>query len=346
MKKIIIILSLLLVVSVTVFVLDYRLNNREYLITKKNPPIIGLAVGGMKEERWAKDQDEFVRQAEELGAIVNVKSANQDNDTQASQIENFVSQGIKTIVVIPVDSDKIAPAIKKAKDAGAKVIAYDHLANNVDLDLYVSFDNKEVGRLEAAGLTFLKPKGHYAYIGGPAYDNNSSLLRQGSAREMAPRIKNGDITLVLNAAAASWEPEEAYNIIKRYLETGGQLDAVIAANDGLASGVRNALKTVDPENRILISGQDAELSACQRIVTGAQTVTVYKKIDQLADQAAEAAVKLANNQTVATTETINNGQANIPAILIEPIMVNKDNMMSTVIKDGFHAYSDVYQSQN
>jgi len=344
MRKIIIIFSLLLIVSVSVFVLDYRLNNQQNLIAKKNPIIIGLSLGNTKEERWPKDRDFFVKRAQELGAIVNITSA--DNiDTQISQIENLISQGVKVIVVIPADSEKIAPEIKKAKAAGVKIIAYDRLIKSTDVDLYISFDNEKVGRLEASGLVALAPQGKYAYIGGPTSDNNSALLKKGTMAELNnPKIKSGDIKLVINTAANSWEPEEAYNIIKKYLNSGGALDAVIASNDGLASGVRKALKEKDPDNKVLISGQDAELSACQRIIAGTQTTTVYKQIDLLADKAAEIAVALAQGKMPVTNQTVNNGQADIPEILIEPILVNKDNMIETIVKDGFHTYEDIYQN--
>jgi len=343
MRKIIIIFSLLLIVSVSIFVLDYRLNNQQNLITKKNPIIIGLSLGSTKEERWSKDRDFFVKKAQELGAIVNITVAD-DIDTQTSQIENLISQGVKVIVIVPADSEKIAPVIKRAKAAGVKIIAYDRLIKNANIDLYISFDNEKVGQLEASGLIALAPQGKYAYIGGPTSDNNSALLKKGTMIELSPKINSGDIKLVVNATAGSWEPEEAYNIIKKYLAGGGALDAVVASNDGLAAGVRKALKEKDPDNKILISGQDAELSACQRIVAGTQTTTVYKQIDLLADKAAEMAVALAQEKTPDTSQIVNNGQDNIPEILIEPILVNKNNIIETIIKDGFHAYEDVYQN--
>ena len=343
MRKIIIIFSLLLIVSVSIFVLDYRLNNQQNLIAKKNPIIIGLSLGNIKEERWSKDRDFFVKRAQELGAIVNITAAD-DVDTQISQIENLISQGVKVIVIVPADSKKIAPVIKKAKAAGVKIIAYDRLIKDADIDLYISFDNEKVGQLEASGLITLAPQGNYAYISGPTSDNNSALLKKGAMTELSPKITSGDIKLVVNATANSWEPEEAYNIIKKYLAGGGALDAVVASNDGLAAGVRKALKEKDPDNKILISGQDAELSACQRIVTGTQTTTVYKQIDLLANKAAEMAIAMAQGKTLQTNQTINNGQDDIPEILIEPILVDKNNIVETIVKDGFHTYEEIYQN--
>jgi len=342
MRKIIIILSLVLIVSASIFALDYRLNSQQNLITKKNPIIIGFSLGVTKEERWFKDRDAFIKKAQELGAIVNVTLADQDVSLQISQIENLISQGVKVIIIVPANSERIAPVVEKAKAAGVKIIAYDRLIRNTNIDMYISFDNEKVGQLEADGLLSLAPQGKYAYIGGPVSDNNSLLLRKGTISELKPKIDSGDIELVIDEAAGSWEPEEAYNIIKKYLETGGTLNAIIAGNDGLAFGARQALKEKDPNNKILISGQDAELSACQRIVAGTQTATVYKQIDLLAAKAAEIAVLMAQGETPETSQTINNGWANIPEILIKPILVNKDNMIETIIKDGFHTYDDIY----
>ena len=265
-------------------------------------------MGAIREERWFKDRDLFIQKAQELGAEVIVSLSDYDSAEQVSQIENLVSQGASVIVIIPSDSEKIGPAIEKANQDGVKVIAYDRLIKNSNVDLYISFDNVKVGELEAESVLSVVNKGKFAYIGGSSTDNNSFLLKEGTMNVLDKKIKNGDIKLVVDEFTLDWKPEEAYKTMKKYLDSGQTIDAVIAANDGTASGVIRALKEKGLDGKIPVSGQDAELSATQRIVAGTQTSTVYKPINSLAFKAAEVAVAMANGQTPEATGYINNGE--------------------------------------
>jgi D-xylose transport system substrate-binding protein len=244
---------------------------------------------------------------------------------------------------VPADSEKIAPVIAEAHAAGAKVIAYDRLIKNSDLDTYISFDNVKVGQLEAQSVVDKVSKGNFAYIGGSPTDNNAFLVKQGSMVILDPLVKSGAIKLVINQFMDNWDPTQAYKTIKDYLATGKTIDAIVAANDGTAFGSIQALQEKGLAGKIPVSGQDADLAACQRIVAGTQTATVYKPIKSLADKAAEMAVDLAKGKTPETNNKVNNGKIDVPSFLLDPVIVNKENMMDTVIKDGFHSYSEVYQ---
>lgn len=345
MKKILIVLILLITfVLVSIYVLNYSLGKKEKSLIKDRPALIGFSMGTTREERWFKDRDFFIQKAQELGAVVSVTLSDYDADKQSTQIENLISQGVDVIVIIPSDSEKIAPAIEKAKQAGVKVIAYDRLIKNSDIDLYISFDNVRVGELQAESILALVNHGNFAYIGGSPTDNNASLLKQGTMDVLNDKIQNGEINLVINKFTPDWKPEEAYKSINDYLDSGKTLDAVIAANDGTASGVIEALKKKGLDGKIPVSGQDAELSATQRIIAGTQTSTVYKPINALAYKAAELAVAMAYGETPETTSLTNNGKIMVPSYFLNPIIVNKDNMMDSIIKDGFHTYEEVYKS--
>jgi D-xylose transport system substrate-binding protein len=311
-----------------------------------NEPLIGFSLGVLREDRWVTDRADFIEKAQQLGATVIDTSTDYDVATQISQIENLITQGVKVLVIVPADSDKIAPVIAEAKKAGVKVIAYDRLINNSDIDFYVSYDNVKVGELEAQGVLAVKDKGNFAYIGGAPTDNNALLVQQGSMSVLDPKIKSGDIKLVLNQLTPNWDPTIAYQTMKTYLATGGPLDAVVAANDGTAFGVIQALKEKGLAGKIPVSGQDAELSACQQIVQGTQTMTVYKPLQNEAYAAAEIAVAMANGQSVDayTNATTSNGQVAVPSDLLSPEAVDKSNMMDTVIKDSFHTYAEVYSA--
>jgi len=306
---------------------------------------IGFALGDLREERWQKDRDLFVEAAKKLGAYVQVVSANSDAELQNTQVENLISQGVNIIVIAPYDSEKIASVVALAHKSNIKVIAYDRLIKNSDVDFYVSFDNVKVGKMEAQGVVEVKKSGNFAYIGGAPTDNNASLLKQGSMEVLSPFIKSGSIKLVVDKFTTDWKPEVAYNTIKQYLASGGKLDAVVAANDGTAFGAIRALKEYNLDGKIPVSGQDAELSACQRVVEGTQTLTVYKPIPALAAKAVEIAVAMTKGEEPVSNAVTNNGKIDVKSYYLDPIMVTKGNMDETVVKDGFHSKIQIYQSK-
>ena len=345
MKKIIIIIIILAALVLgSIYFLNHLLVAKQISLTAKKPVLIGFSLGTTREERWFQDRDLFVQKAQELGATVIVTLSDYDVAQQTTQIENLISQGVSVIVIIPSDSEKIAPAIAEAKQAGVKVIAYDRLIKNSDVDLYISFDNVKVGELQAQSILDVAGRGKFAYIGGAPTDNNSALLKEGAMNILDPKIKSGEVSLVVDEFMTDWKPEEAYKTIKTYLDSGKSLDAVVAANDGTASGVIQALQEKGLAGKIPVSGQDAELSATQRIIAGTQTSTVYKPISSLAYKAAEIAVNMANGQAPETNNSIDNGKIQVPSYFIEPTIVNKENMTQTIIKDGFHTYNEVYNS--
>jgi D-xylose transport system substrate-binding protein len=304
---------------------------------------IGFSMGTLKEERWQKDAGHFTDRAKELGAVVDVMYSGEDSALQISQAENLILQGAKALVVVPQDAAAAAVIVEKAHAAGVKVIAYDRMITGSDLDLYISFDSRKVGEIQASEVVKKVAKGNVAYIGGSPTDNNAYLLKEGSMAILDPLVKKGDMTIVVDAFSPGWSPEEAYKTIKTYLATGKKLDAVVAANDGTASGVIRALAERGLAGKVPVSGQDADLTACQRVVEGTQTVTVYKPLKDLAYKAAEAAVALAEGRTVETNGTLNNGKIDVPAYFLDLVAVTKDNMESFITTYGFHTREEVFK---
>lgn len=313
-------------------------------VSSEGETVIGLSMGTLREDRWIRDAEMFIEKAKELGAAVNVLFANNDSQLQISQLQNLILQGVDVLVVVPQDAEGAAVIVEKAHKEGIKVVAYDRLIRNCDLDFYISFDSVKVGELEAKGVLGVVDKGKFAYIGGSEKDNNAFLLKEGTMRLLEPRIQSGDISLVVDKFTPDWKPEEAYKTMRDYLKANKTIDAVVAANDGTAFGVIQALKEYGLAGKVPVSGQDAELGACQRVVEGIQTVTVYKPLRLLAHRAAEIAVALAKGEEAESNGKINNGQIDVSAYLIEPITVNKDNMMEVIIKDGFYTYEEVYKT--
>jgi D-xylose transport system substrate-binding protein len=306
---------------------------------------IGFSVSDLTLERWQHDRDIFVKQAEKLGAEVLVQSANGDSEKQLSQIQNMLSQGIDVLVIVPVNTDALSPVVEQAKREGVKVLAYDRLIMNADVDAYVSFDNVRVGEMQAEYLVKKVPKGNYFLLGGSPTDNNAKMFREGQMHILQPLIDKGDIKIVGDQWAKDWQASEAMRIMENALTANkNKIDAVVASNDSTAGGAIQALEAQGLAGKVAISGQDADLAAVQRIVEGTQSMTVYKPIKTIATKSAEVAVQLAKGEKIQADETVNNGKVDVPFIKLNPIMVDKDNVIDTVIKDGFHSYDDVYKN--
>lgn len=307
---------------------------------------IGFSMDTLKEERWQKDRDLFVARAKELGAEVLVQAANGNDALQNSQAENLLTQGIDILVVVPHNAVTASSIVAAAHKAKVKVISYDRLIKNAGVDLYVSFDNVEVGRMQASYVTKKVPKGNYVLIGGAPTDNNAHMFREGQMQVLKPFIDKGDIKIVSDQWAKEWQASEALKHTENALtKAKNDVQAVVASNDGTAGGVIAALKQQNLAGKVVVSGQDADLAGCQRIVEGQQAMTVYKPIKVIATKAAEFAVALAQGKAITEATTkVNDGKQDVTAVLLKPIQVDKDNMTATVVKDGFHTIDVVYKN--
>ena len=308
---------------------------------------IGLSLDTLKEARWQADRDMFVKRAGELGAKVLVLAANGDDTVQISDVEKLITNKVDVLVIVPHDGAAMAKAVRMAHDAGIPVIAYDRLIRDSDLDLYVSFDNERVGALQAQFLVdHLRTPGHgrVVRIYGAKTDNNAALFKRGQDQILAPYIARGDITVVHEDWAEDWKPENAKRIVNAAITAqGSKFDAVLASNDGTAGGAIQALTEEGLAGKILVTGQDAELVALQRIAGGTQTMTIYKPLRTLAQGAAEMATRMANHKVVVATQTVNNGKIEVPSKLYDVVTVTRDNIATTVVKDGLASLDDIYR---
>lgn len=306
---------------------------------------IGFSMDSLQLERWQRDRDLFTQRAKELGAEVLVQSADGNDSVQVRQAENLLTQGVDVLVVVPHNGEIAASIVESAKRQNVPVLAYDRIIRNSDVDFYVSFDNVRVGNLQAKYLLERAPKGNYVLIGGSPTDNNAKLFRQGQMDVLNPAISRGDIKVVADQWAKDWLPSEALQHTENALtQAKNNVVAVVASNDSTAGGVVQALEEQKLAGKTLVSGQDADLAACQRIVEGTQSMTVYKPIAPLATHAAEIAVALAKHQSVQSNSKVNNGQKDVPSFLLDPIVVDKSNIAATVIKDGFLKMEDIYRN--
>ncbi len=322
------------------------LSQYEYEIQENNPEKedkiqIGMSFDSFVIERWQRDRDIFVSMAKELGAEVNVQNANGDIEEQKKQIDYFIKKEMDVIVIICIDSEGLKEHVQKAKEAGIKIIAYDRLINNADVDLYISFDNEMVGTMMAQALVDEGiGGGSVLMLGGSAADNNVSLVEHGFREVM----KENNVEILDSMHADGWKAELAAAYVYDHMDVVAQADAIMCGNDDLASKVVHALSEKRMAGNILVVGQDADLEACQRIVEGTQVMTVYKPVEKLAQRAAECAVQLARGEDIrgADVSILPNGSFEIPYIGLEPISVNEDNINEVIIGSGFHLKEDVY----
>jgi D-xylose transport system substrate-binding protein len=305
---------------------------------------IGFSIEAMKGERWGTDLDAFEARAKQLGAEVISSDAKGDDDLQFQQVRDMIKAGIKVLVLLPHDTAKAARMVQAAKSANVKVISYDRLAQNSDVDLYVSFDRIEIGKMQAEYLVKMAPTGNYVLIAGSPNDEGAKILYEEQMKVLRPYIDRGDIKVVAAGYTNDWRPTEAYlSMLNTITAAQGNITAVLASNDGMAGGAIQALRDHNLAGKVLVSGQDADLAAIICIAEGTQTMTVYKSITNEATRAAEEAVHLAQGEKVDAEETTSNGKIMVPTILLEPVVVTKDNIKTTVVKDGFQKLETINQ---
>jgi len=307
---------------------------------------IGLSLATLQEERWVRDKDRITKDCADQGIELLTQIANMDAATQESQCENLFTQGINVLILAPQDAAAAATIVDKARAAGIKVISYDRLVmNTANDDVYISFDNVQVGVLQGTWLTTAVPKGNYAVLSGAPTDNNAKLFKQGAMSVIQPLVDKGDIKIVADQAVVEWKPENAQKIMENALTANkNNIQGILAPNDGTAGGCIQALAAQGLAGKVPITGQDAELAAAQRIVKGTQGMTVFKDTRMLADAAVEAAQTMFAGQPLTkATQTVNNNTMDVPSILLVPVAVTKENIDVQLIDSGYLQKADVYK---
>ncbi|MFN2131098.1 MAG: sugar ABC transporter substrate-binding protein [Anaerolineae bacterium] len=320
-------------------------------------PTQGATTGGkiallLPETKTARyetaDRPDFEAKLKELCPDCQIiySNANQDASAQLSQAQAALTNGAQVMVLDPVDSAAASVIADTAKAQNVPVIAYDRLVLNSDgVDYYISFDNVEVGKLQAQSLVDrLNQLGisdpQIVMINGSPTDNNAGLFKQGAHSVFDPLVQAGKLTIAKEYDTPDWSPDQAQNEMQQALTAlGNKVDGVYCANDGTAGGAIAAMKAAGISPLPPVTGQDAELAGIQRILVDEQYMTVYKAIKPEADAAAELAYDLLTNTAVPASmtggKTTPNGKIDVPSVLLTPIAVTKDNIKDTVVADGF-----------
>lgn len=292
---------------------------------------VGVSWNNYQEERWAKWDEPALKAAIEAGGGTYISNdAKSSAETQASNVENLISQGAKVLVVLAQDGTAIKPSVANAIANGVPVIAYDRLIEDPQA-LYITFDNVEVGRLEAKAVFDLVPKGNYVIIKGNKADANADFLRQGYEDVIGAAVKSGDIKIVGETYTDNWDPSKAQTEMEQFLTANdNKVDAVLSENDGMAGGVVAALAAQGLDGKVPVSGQDGDQPALNRIALGTQTVDVWKDARLLGKSAGEAAIQLcadADASKVAGTAPFTTpGGTELTSILLTPQAIQQDNL--------------------
>ena len=296
---------------------------------------VGMSWNNYQEERWAKWDEPAVKAAIEAGGGTYIANdAKSSAETQATNVENLISQGAKVVIILAEDDVAIKPSVASAIGEGIPVIAYDRLIEDPGV-LYVTFDNIEVGRMQAREIFKAVPKGNYAIIKGNEADANARFLRDGYEEIIGAAVTAGDIKIVGETFTDGWKPDVAQTNMEQILTSAdNKVDAVLSENDGMAGGVVAALQAQGLAGKVPVSGQDGDQAALNRVALGTQTVDVWKDARELGKAAGEAAVALcANPDTAAVTGTApfkTPGGNDVASILLAPLPILKDNLNAVV----------------
>ncbi len=320
---------------------------------------IGLAFDSFVVERWQREVEVLVAKATELGATVDVQIANENVEKQRQQIQHLIAERMDVIVVVPKDATALEDVLSEARRNGIKVISYDRLVIGTPVDLYISFDNVGIGKgiseklmAELDAVYYEQRKETIAQskpfniliINGDPKDNNSTLLNQGFYETLKPFIDKGKINIVDEIWALEWRESYAKEVIEKHLKNGEHIDGIIAANDVLATGAIETLAKWQLAGEVMVVSQDAELSACQRVVEKTQLATVYKPINDLAETCAKIAISMAKGEKIIANDEIDNGSGIIPYLKLDTIVVDIQNIDKVIVQSGFHQESDVYMN--
>lgn len=302
--------------------------------------IIGVSWSNFQEERWKTDEAAMKKAIEAAGDKYISADAQSSPAKQLTDVESLISQGANALIILAQDASAIGPAVQKAVDEGIPVVGYDRLIENKDA-FYLTFDNMEVGRLQAKAVFDVQPEGNYVFIKGSGADPNADFLFAGQMEVLKEAIDGGKIKNVGEAYTDGWLPANAQKNMEQFLTANdNKVDAVVASNDGTAGGAIAALQAQGLAGSVPVSGQDGDQAALNRIALGTQTVSVWKDARELGKNAAEIASQLADGkkmEEIAGTAKFTTPAGNeVNSLFLTPVAITKDNL-NVVIDAGWIA---------
>ncbi len=297
--------------------------------------VVGVSWNNYNEERWARWDEPAMKAAIEAGGGSYISAdAGSSAEQQIADVEQLISQGADVVIILAQDGTAILPAVVSALQQGIPVIAYDRLIENPGA-LYITFDNVEVGRMQARAIFEVMPEGNYVFIKGNSADANADFLRAGQQEILQAALDSGAIVNVGEMYTDNWDPAVAQTNMEQILtQNNNDVQAVVASNDGTAGGVITALAAQGLAGVVPVSGQDGDAAALNRIALGTQTVSVWKDARELGKKAGEAAILLAQGTALSalpsTVMFASPGGNQMTSYLLTPIPITKDNLQIVI----------------
>lgn len=308
----------------------------------KKPIKVGFLFSDFNSPRWERESIYFKNRMTELGAEALIEVADGDEVKQYKQAQELIEKGVDVIVITASNTNTAAAIVRDAHKKGIKVIAYDGLILHADLDYLVGFDLEKVGVLQAEYVINKTPSGNYVILNGDRVHSAAAEMYAGILKVLKPAIENQKIKLVYIAWIENWSGTNAKYYSEKIFEfSGKKIDAIIAANDGIAGGVAKEINRRNLLNQITLTGQDGDLAACNRILKGQQSMTVYKSGKLIAYATADLAYKVARNEKIEGLKFLYNGRLDVPTVLLEPITVDKSNLESIIVADGIYTMDEI-----
>jgi D-xylose transport system substrate-binding protein len=304
---------------------------------KKTGPVIGFMLPHMTIKRYPIERDVFTQKVHELGGEVIFMSADNDEMKQFEQVKEILSKNIDILVLDPVNRFKAAGMVRAAHQKGIKVISYDRLIANCDVDYLMTFDASAIGKQMSEYVTNKMPNGKYYILGGDKTDMNAIMIDDAVTKSLAPSVTSGKINILCKMFIEKYAADEAEYQVSRYIKLSQEKpDVIIASADMLATGALKALKKFNLDGKVLITGQGGELANCKNILSGKQAMTIYKPVKLMAELAANLSMKMAKGEDVtdAFQNKLFNGSNEIPATLLKVITVDAANLRKTIVGDG------------
>ncbi len=334
-----------------------------YFVSAQDKGLVGISMPTKSSSRWISDGESMVKVFEEKGYSTDLQYAEDDIPTQLSQIENMITKGAKVLIIAAIDGTTLSDALQQAADAGIKVIAYDRLIReSANVDYYTTFDNFQVGVLQAGSLVQALDLENAAgpfnieLFGGSPDDNNAFFFYDGAMSVLQPYIDSGKLVVqsgqmgMDKVSTLRWDPATAQarmdNLLSAYY-SDKRVDAVLSPYDGLSIGILSSLKGVGygaaDQAMPFVSGQDAELPSVKSILAGEQYSTVFKDTRELAKVTADLvdAVLAGQEPVINDTETYDNGVKVVPSYLLVPVSVDVNNWEEILVGSGYYTKDQV-----
>ena len=326
------------------------------------PPVkVGVLFPDLESERYQEEEAMLATLLAEKGYEAIRLQANLDARLQADQVDTLIGEGVKAIIIVPVDGDALVPAVERAIAANIKVLAYDRLVKSAKLSAYLSFDNREAGQLQASALIAAmdmdnRPAGRrqvrLVRISGDPIDHNVNLYRLGQDAALAPYDASRQVRLVADEFLDAREQISAQRLIEDILkEENNRLDGVLVSNEAIALGVLDALQAAELENVVLVAGQETSITVSNRVAAGSIFVSVYRDTRDLPPLAVKVLDRLLKEQPLLDLERCTMADltgdpafdGTIFCILLPVQVLTPDNLFDLVVRSGYQAYDDVYR---